>query len=440
MSRLTPDLVHQAVENASRRHMNKEEVVEFVQDKENEYSVYRQLLNEATKSVIYDYRVIESASKKKRTIAMCGFRDRVIMHVHLLLMKPEYKNRLSDDCYNCIKGRGINSKKKRYDPVSRIKMIINQYHPWGYLQLDIRKCYESTKPEVLFAQHAKIWKDERLLSNLQRISFCDIGLPVGTPLSPDNQHIVMMGFDRFIRQDLKIRHYVRYADDILLFGDRDKLHEAKWRLSNYLWYNLGYELKKDAHPTPLRVAPDILGYVFHDGYTKVRKSTKERIKKAWHKPHSRSSYMGVLKGADAKNLINKLNMKLSFLITKETKVKRRMDSPLIGIEELKGKVFNIIDFEVREPDKKNGKPWMRMQVQYQDVDANGETVTRTRLVKGFHLAICDFLLKMVQYIKKTSAISGMSYDDTWNKTLPFEDCEVENRNGWCIKGTLDVQE
>lgn len=170
MSRLTPDIVHQAVENASRRHMNKEEVVEFVQDKENEYSVYRQLLNEATKSVIYEYKDIESASKKKRTIAMCGFRDRVIMHVHMLLMKPEYKNRLSDDCYNCIKGRGINSKKKRYDPVSRIKMIINRYHPWGYLQLDIRKCYESTKPEVLFAQHAKIWKDERLLSNLQRIS------------------------------------------------------------------------------------------------------------------------------------------------------------------------------------------------------------------------------------------------------------------------------
>ena len=26
---------------------------------------------------------------------------------------------------------------------------------------------------------------------------------------------------------------------------------------------------------------------------------------------------------------------------------------------------------------------------------------------------------------------------TFKKTLPFEDCEVENRNGWCIKGTLD---
>lgn len=48
-------------------------------------------------------------------------------------------------------------------------------------------------------------------------------------------------------------------------------------------------------------------------------------------------------------------MKLSFLITNETKVRRRMDSPLIDIAELTGKVFDILDFEVREPDKKKGK-------------------------------------------------------------------------------------
>lgn len=48
MSRLTPELVHQAVINASRKHMCKNEVIEFLQDKENEHSVYRQLLKEKT--------------------------------------------------------------------------------------------------------------------------------------------------------------------------------------------------------------------------------------------------------------------------------------------------------------------------------------------------------------------------------------------------------
>ena len=351
------------------------------------------------------------------------------------MMKPEYDTRLSDDCYNCIKGRGINSCQRRYDPVHRIRRIINKYHPWGYLQLDIKKCYEQTRPDILFARHASIWKDKRLLSMLRDISFCDTGLPIGTPTSPLNQHIMMMGFDRFVRQELKIPHYMRYADDILLFGDKEKLHEAKWRIANHLWYNLGYELKKEAHPTPMKVAPDILGYVFHTDHTRVRKSTKQRMKRAWHNPRSRASYLGILKGANARNLTNKLNMKISFLTTKETLVRRRMDSPLIDIEELEGKTFDILDFEVRDPDKKKGKYWMRMQVRYEQ---DGKQVTR--LVKGFQEPICCFLKNMVQYMTKTAAISGVSYDEVWSKTLPFEECEVENDKGWVIKGTLCKEE
>ena len=117
-----------------------------------------------------------------------------------------------------------------------------------------------------------------------------------------------------------------------------------------------------------------------------------------------------------------------------------MDSPLIDIAELTGKVFDILDFEVREPDKKKGKAWMRIQVRYEDMGDDGKPVAKIRLVKGFHVAICEFLRNMTQYINKTSAISGMSYEETFKKTLPFEDCEVENRNGWCIKGTLEIEE
>lgn len=439
MSRLTPELANQATVNASRKHTSKQETIKFIQDKENEYSVYRQLLKGEDINVRFRYKNIVSPVGKKRSAAISEFKDRVAMHALMLMMKPEYDKRLSDDCFNCIKGRGINSKKKRYDPVRRIKAIINMYHPWGYLQLDIKKCYERTKPEILFSRHEMIWKDKRFLSLLKQISFCDTGMPIGTPTSPVNQHIMMMGFDRFVRQELRISHYVRYADDILLFGDKENLHEAKWRIINYLWYNLGYELKKDAHPTPMKVAPDILGYVFHTDHTRIRKSTKERIKNAWHKPRSRASYQGILKGADARNLKNKLNMKLSFLTTKENLVCRRMDSPLIDIAELEGKMFEILDFEVREPDKKKGKYWMRMQVRYEDVD-NGKAVTKTRLVKGFHVAICEFLKNMIRYINKTAAIGGMSYDEVWAKTLPLEDCEVENDKGWCFKGTLKKEE
>lgn len=433
MSRFTLDLLDQAVVNASKRHLRKKEVIEFLKNKENEYKIYRRVLA-GDLTVSYRYKPVISVSGKKRMVALTSFEDRVLMHVFILLMNPEYESGLSDDCYNCIKGRGINSRVRRYDPVARIKRIINKTHPWGYLQLDIRKCYESTRPDILFARFRTIWKDERFIRALEKLSFCDIGLPIGTPLSPINQHIMMMDFDRFVRHDLKIPDYVRYADDILLFGDKDKLHEAKWRIANYLWYKLGYELKKEAHPTPLKVAPDILGYVFHDGYTRVRKSIKKRMIKSWNNPRSRASYIGITKSADTKSLIKKIKMKLSFLTTDETMVSRRMDSPLIDISQLEGKTFDIIDFEEREPDKKKGKPWMRMQVRFEQ---DGEKVTR--LVKGFQDPICAFLFNMIKYMQKTSAISGLTFQEVWDKTLPIEECEVENDKGWYIKGTLKKQ-
>lgn len=76
--------------------------------------------------------------------------------------------------------------------------------------------------------------------------------------------------------------------------------------------------------------------------------------------------------------------------------------------------------------------WMRMQVRYQD---NGETLTR--LVKGYQEPICQFLQNMVKYMRKTAAISGMSYEEIRKATLPIEECEVENDKGWVLKGTLN---
>lgn len=432
MNRLTPQLVFTAIDLAVRNHYGKPETEYFLKDRvENGNRIYRHLVKREFPEVKYTYRVIESVSGKKRILAISKLEDRVYMYVAMLLMGSDYLNRLSDDCYNCIPQRGINSSCHRYDPNRQLKRMFLS-GAWGFLQLDISKCYETTDSRILAAEHARIWKDKDFLRLLGALSTCDIGLPVGSPISPVNHHIMMMRIDRFVRQELKIKNYVRYADDMILLGDKDQLLEARWRLENKLFYELGYTLKKRSKPTPLRVGADILGYVYKPGVTRIRKTTKQRIKNRWNKPASKASYLGIIKGADAANLKATLDMKLSFLATKESKVTRRMDSPLIDIAELEGKVFDILDYEVREPDKKNGRMWMRMQVRYQD---NGETLTR--LVKGYQEPICQFLQNMVKYMRKTAAISGMSYEEVRKATLPIEECEVENDKGWVLKGTLN---
>lgn len=168
MSRLTPELVHQAVINASRKHMCKNEVIEFLQDKENEYSVYRQLLKGESIDVEYRYKEVVSVNGKKRIVAISSFRSRVIMHTLMLLIKKEYAARLSDDCYNCIKGRGINASRKRYDPVRQIKRIIGRYRrgdicSWisanAMNRLARRSCSPVTKRSGRISEYCAICKE-----------------------------------------------------------------------------------------------------------------------------------------------------------------------------------------------------------------------------------------------------------------------------------------
>lgn len=422
-----------ALEKALKCNGTTAKALSFLENREeNINEIFEWIKNGKYEDVKYDHITIKSKDGKKRNLSMCSFRDRVIMHVLLITIMDAFRSQLSDDAFNCIPNRGINSSYKRGDANHMLKSYMCKGF-WGYLQLDIKKCYESTKSLILEREHVRLlgWDDDRFLELLKIYSICEIGLPIGTPMSPINHHIIMLCIDRSIRQELQVKGYVRYADDMILFGDREQLHEAYHRIGNKLYYEYGYRLKKEAHPTPIRVPLIVLGCSYEVGHTRIKRASKERMKRAWHKERSRASYLGILKGCDGNNLKRTLDMNFSDIVNSDTKVTRRMDSPLDKIENLTGK-FDILDFEVREPDKRNGKFWMRMQVRFEQ-----DEKTVTRLIKGYQPALCMFLLNVEKELKKRAMLSSVSYDEVRKDMLPIEGAELENQNGWIFKGTIN---
>lgn len=427
IEKINIEMIDLAVKKSLKSGTTKESM-EFEKDNDkNEMDILTYIKEGNYQNVKYKHLDIISRDGKKRHLSICSFKDRVIMHVILLCINNQFRSQLSDDAFNCIQYRGINSKYKRGDANHMIKRYMNSDY-WGYLQLDIHHCYESTQEH---AMKREAWKycdgDKLFLDLLMKYTMCEKGLPIGTPMSPIAHHILMIPVDNLIHS-MGLKE-VRYADDIVLFGDKEKLHTAYWRISNTLWYNYGYELKKIAHPTPIRVPLDILGYVYTKGHTKLRKSVKARIKKNWNRPLSKASYMGMLKGCDSINFINKMN--INDLITDTTLVKRRMDSPLGKIEDLENKVFNILDFEVRSPSKRDGKYWMRMQIQYEE---KGKSITR--LIKGYHSSICLFFLNIEKKMHEKALMSDISFEDVRKKILPIEGVTLINDKGWYFKGTI----
>ncbi len=139
-----------------------------------------------------------------------------------------------------------------------------------------------------------------------------VGLPLGNLTSQLLVNIYMNEFDHFIKRGLKIKYYVRYADDFVI------LHENKAYLENILPKMsefLGTKLKLSLHSkkvfiTTLAAGVDFLGWVHFPHHRTLRTSTKRRmfenLKYKKLAPGTIISYLGLLSHGNTRKLLGRI--------------------------------------------------------------------------------------------------------------------------------------
>lgn len=141
----------------------------------------------------------------------------------------------------------------------------------------------------------------------------EVGLPIGNYTSQWLANFYLQEFDHFIKQDLKIKYYVRYMDDCIMFGNnKKKLHKARKEIEVYL-KSIGLSIKGNWQIYRLDKRPlDFLGFKFYRTYTTMRKRNSLRIKRRAKKVYKKEklnfkdcaamlSYLGWLKHSDSYN-------------------------------------------------------------------------------------------------------------------------------------------
>ena len=89
----------------------------------------------------------------------------------------------------------------------------------------------------------------------------------------------MNEFDHFMKRNLKVKFYIRYADDFVIFSeDKKYLEELVGKISEYL----ESELKLALHPDKLFIktlssSVDFLGWVNFADHRALRTATKKRM-------------------------------------------------------------------------------------------------------------------------------------------------------------------
>ena len=234
-----------------------------------------------------EYRVFTVFENKERTIhSLPYYPDRIVHHAIMNVLEPIFIRTFTNDTYGSIKGRGLHLA------ANKLRRALRDECGTQYcLKLDIKKFYPSVNNDILKSQLRRKIKDAKLLRLLDNIIDSAKGLPIGNYMSQYLSNFYLSSFDHYVKEILKVKHYFRYVDDIVILAStKQELHETLYKLKSYLQEILKLksylqEILKLKIRDNYQVFPvksrgiDFLGYVFFHSHIKIRKSIKQRFAK-----------------------------------------------------------------------------------------------------------------------------------------------------------------
>jgi hypothetical protein len=190
------------------------------------------------------------------------------------VVEPIWTRLFISDSYACIRGRGLHAGSKRTMEFVRR----NRY----CLKMDIAKFYPSVDHAIIFRIIKNKIKCPDTLGLFHKIIHSapdGKNVPIGNYTSQWMGNLYLNELDIFVKHSLRIKDYVRYCDDFLLFhDDKDVLNRATRELEVFLSDRLALKLSKcDLFPVTRGV--DFLGYRHFPGYVLLRKTTSIRIRR-----------------------------------------------------------------------------------------------------------------------------------------------------------------
>lgn len=237
---LEMDNLYLAFWNASKGKRYSKEVLRYQSDLDENLELLQEQIA-AGQVAVGDYRLFLIYEPKKREICASAFKEQVLHHALMNICHHYFDQSQVDDSYASRKGRGT------YAALDRAKRF-SRRNDW-YLKLDVRKFFASIHHNVLKEQLARRFKEKRLHSIFYQIidsyEACpDRGLPIGNLTSQYFANHSLSGLDHFIKEQLKVKAYVRYMDDMILWSsDKDKLQDTYTAIQDYVQERLLLELK-----------------------------------------------------------------------------------------------------------------------------------------------------------------------------------------------------
>lgn len=231
----------------------------------------------------------EVRDPKRRRICAAPYRDRVVHHAVCNVLEPYFERRLIFDTYACRTGKG------HHAAIDRAQHFARRYR--YFLKFDVRKHFESIDHTVLKRLLARMFKEPPLLSLMDRIidhappdAVPGKGVPIGNLTSQHFANQYLGELDHYFKERLRVKGYLRYMDDGLLFADdKPDLHWWLADAKRFLRQHLQLELKAGATMiAPVMEGIPFLGLRIYPGVIRLQQRSKRRFRRrvrAWEKAY-----------------------------------------------------------------------------------------------------------------------------------------------------------
>lgn len=271
------------------------------------------------KTYVHDpYSVFRVADPKPRIIHKASVRDRL---VHRLIYKSLYwpfHFKFIHDSYSCQNGKGSHRAVNRFNDFAR-RVSKNHTRTCHVLKCDVKKFFASIDQTILLKILERHIADEDMLWLIRQVvsSFCSnelgIGLPLGNLTSQLLANVYLHEFDMYVKQELRVKFYIRYADDFVVLSDDKKyLENLLTKFAEFLGEKLQLKLHEDkVYLKTYASGVDFLGWINFLHYRQIRTVTKRKIVRklrGYPKRETVNSYRGLLSHGNTHKLQRHLGL------------------------------------------------------------------------------------------------------------------------------------
>ena len=269
----------------------KDNVIRFEENIEAElFSLQEELISKTYRPGIYrEFAIYE---RKPRKISAAPYRDRIVHHALCNIIEPIFEKTFVFDSYACRKGRGTHKAVDRFTEFCKGNKYV--------LKTDIRKYFPSIDHDILFEKIKRkikcrdtLWliktiidgsnKQDTIINyfagdNLFEPFAKRRGIPIGNLTSQFFANIYLNDLDHYAKEILGCKYYIRYVDDITVFGkDKKNLWSVKENMEKFLIKDRLKLNSVKTYVTPVSVGIDHLGYRVFPEHRLLRKDNSMRF-------------------------------------------------------------------------------------------------------------------------------------------------------------------